>query len=137
MKLNGRFNADLCVRKIYGEPSLYVSIHISFFYFACITTLCFTEALEMYDFPGAEELDGVRDFRNIADYAEDVVIGGACFLFCSQVFKQIGDGISFALEFAGIKGDSSGSLGPDANSVIDIVGAKTGFFDFLHGKVSG
>lgn len=85
MKLNGRFNADLCVRKIYGERFLYVSIHISFYYFVCITTLCFTEALEVDDFTGTKEFDRVSDFRNIADYTQNVIIGRTCLLLCCEL----------------------------------------------------
>lgn len=137
MKLNGRFNADLCVRKIYGEPSLYVSIHISFFYFVCITTLCFTKSLEVDDFSCAEEFDGVCDLGNIPYYTEDVVISGAGFLLCCHIFKQIGDRISLHLEFTSVEGDSGRSLRPYTDSMIYIVRTKTGLLDLFHGQIAG
>lgn len=40
----------------------------------------FTEALVVDDLPGSEELDGFTDIR-ILDQAQNVVVGGAGFLF--------------------------------------------------------
>ena len=42
----------------------------------------FTEALVVDDLPGSEELDGFTDIR-ILDQAQNVVVGGAGFLFRS------------------------------------------------------
>lgn len=54
---------------------------------------------------------------------------------CCKIFKQIGNGIPLALEFAGIKRNPACSLRPDANGMINIVRAKSGFFDFFHGEI--
>ena len=42
---------------------------------------CFAEALEMDDFPGAKEPDGVGDIRIVA-HAQDIVVGKAGLLLC-------------------------------------------------------
>ena len=57
-------------------------------------TESFAKALEMYDFPGAKELYGFIDIRIIPDKAEDIVIGGAGFLFGCHIFKKICNGIT-------------------------------------------
>ena len=44
-------------------------------------TLRFSEALEVHDLPGPEELDGVADVR-IVGKAENVVVGNAGLLLC-------------------------------------------------------
>lgn len=97
----------------------------------------FTEALEVYDFTCAEEFNGISDFRNIADYAKDIVVGGTCFLFCCKVFEQISDWIAFALKFTCIERNASGSLGPDCYGMVNIVRSKAGIFNLFHGKISG
>lgn len=82
MKLNGIFNAGLCVWRFIID----VSIHISFFYVACITTLCFAETLIMHNLPLPEELDRIADFR-VFYKTQDVVIGCAGFLLCCDHVK--------------------------------------------------
>ena len=47
---------------------------------------------------------------------------------CCKVFKQIGNGISFALELACVKRNTACGLGPDPVSVIDIIGTESAFF---------
>ena len=44
-------------------------------------TECFTESLEVNDFPGAEKFNGIGNFRDVTDNAKDVVVGGAGLLF--------------------------------------------------------
>lgn len=90
----------------------------------------------MNDFPGPEEADRVGYLR-IFYQAQDVVIGGAGFLLRSQILKEIGQRVAFALKFAGVKGDASGSLGPDSRGMIHVVVGKAGALDFLHGQVAG
>ncbi len=46
----------------------------------------FTKPLEMDDLTFPEEADGITDFR-VFDDAEDIVVGGAGFLFCCQILK--------------------------------------------------
>ena len=53
----------------------------------------FTESLEVYDLPLPQEADGVANFR-VFHQPENVVIGAPGFLFCSQVFRQVGDRIA-------------------------------------------
>ena len=62
----------------------------------------FAESLEMYDLALSQETDGVADFR-IFDQAENVIVSGACFLFCRHILEEIGDQVALALEFAGIE----------------------------------
>lgn len=90
----------------------------------------FTKALEVNDFPFPQEADGIADIV-VFDHAEDVVVGGAGFLLCRQIFKKICDGIAFRLKFTGVKGDTACCLRPDTGGMINIVGAKAGFFYFL------
>lgn len=96
----------------------------------------FTEPLEVDDLPLPEEADGVTDFR-IVDGAQNVVVGGAGFLFRSQVFKQVRNGIPFALEFAGVKGDTACRLRSYTDGVVNVVGAEAGGLNLLHGEVAG
>ena len=51
------------------------------------TSKCFPEALEVYNFTGAEETDGVCNLRNIADYAQYIIVGRTCFLLCCDCVK--------------------------------------------------
>ena len=48
---------------------------------------CFAKSLEMYHFPCTQETDRISNFRDISYYTENIVISGACFLFCCKVFK--------------------------------------------------
>jgi len=80
----------------------------------------FTESLEMDDFSFSQETDGIADFR-ILYYPQDIFIGRTGLLFCCQILEQIRNRIAFGLEFAGIEGNASCCLGPDARSVVNIV----------------
>lgn len=93
MKLNGIFDADLCVWRFIID----VSIHISFFYFACITTLRFTETLIMHHLTLTQEPDRVAYFRVFYE-SEDILIGSSGFLFGRHIFMQIRDRIALGLE---------------------------------------
>lgn len=96
----------------------------------------FTEALVVDDLPGSEELDGFTDIR-ILDQAQNVVVGGAGFLFRSHIFVQICDDVSFYLKFTGIEGHTACCLRPDTNGVIHIIIGKSAFLDLFHGEVTG
>ena len=87
----------------------------------------FTEPLVVDDLAGAQELNGICNLGDISDYAENIVVGAAGFLFGGQVLMKVGDGISLGLEFTGVKGNAACGLGPDSHSVVDIVIAKAGF----------
>lgn len=69
------------------------------------------ETLEVYYFTFTQVADGVADFR-VFYQAENVFIGTSSFLFCCHVFCQVRDGVSFGLEFTGVKGNSPCCLRP-------------------------
>ena len=90
----------------------------------------FPEPLEMDDLPLAQETDGITHIV-VLDHAQDVVVGGAGLLLCRQVLEQIGNGVSFGLEFTGIKGNAARCLGPDSGGMVNIVRTEAGFLDLL------
>ena len=47
----------------------------------------FTETLEMDDFPFPEEFDGIGHFGDIFHQPQDVIVGGAGFLFWGDLVK--------------------------------------------------
>lgn len=49
---------------------------------------CFTEALEVHNFPGTQETNRIGNLR-ILDKTQDVVVRDACLLLRRQIFKQI------------------------------------------------
>lgn len=104
--------------------------------FTTIFPFCFAETLEMDDFPGAQEADGLRHI-GIPYGSEDVVIRGSGLLFRSHVFRQIRDDIALRLELTGIEGNPARCLGPERRGVVDVVRAEAGIFNFLHGKILG
>ncbi len=54
--------------------------------YAAIFPICFTKALEVYDFPLPQELDGFTDI-GLLNQAKNVVVSGSCFLLC-DTFKS-------------------------------------------------
>ena len=68
---------------------------------------------------------------------QDVVVRASRLLLCRHVLVKVGDGIALHLEFAGVKGNSSRSLGPYANGVVNIILVKAALFDLLHGEIAG
>lgn len=54
----------------------------------------FSETLEMNDFAFPQETDRITYFR-IFDQAQNIVVGGAGFLFRSHILEKICDGITF------------------------------------------
>lgn len=96
----------------------------------------FAEALEMHDFPRPKEADGVDDIGILCD-AQDIVVGGAGLLFCSQILSKIRDGVAFGLEFTCVLRNPTGRLRPYGKGVVDIVGAKAGGLDLLRSQIAG
>ena len=90
----------------------------------------------MDDFPGTQEFYGFADIT-VMYQTQDVVIGGAGFLFRSHILKQIRNGVALGLEFTGVEGNAAGCLRPDTGSVVDIVGSEAGGLDLLRSQVSG
>ena len=50
---------------------------------------------------------------------------------------EIGEGISFGLEFTGVYRNSAGSLGPYTDGVVNVIWSKARLFNFLHAQVLG
>lgn len=69
--------------------------------------VCFTEPLEVDDFPFPQELDGVPYVR-VVRQAEDVVIGNAGLLLSRQILGQVADGVPLGLEGSGAEGEPGG-----------------------------
>lgn len=88
------------------------------------------EPLEMDHLPLPQEADRIADIV-VFDHPQDIVIGGAGLLLGCQILKEIRNWVAFGLELTGIEGDAACRLGPDACGVVNIVGTKAGFFDFL------
>lgn len=97
---------------------------------------CFTEPLEVYDFPRPQEADRVRDIRGIDGKAQDIVIRCSCFLFCSHIFRKVGDRIADRLEHVCGKCRAGCCLRPQSERVIDVIVLETACFQLFHGHVS-
>ncbi len=78
------------------------SIEVTGIQFILNQTQPFAKALVMDDFTFAQEFNGIPDV-GIVGKAENVIISSPCFLFCSQIFVEIGDRIAFDLEIGGSK----------------------------------
>ena len=96
----------------------------------------FTEALIVHDFSLTQEADWVEDIRVVAK-TNDVVVGRACLLLCSHVFRQVGDGIAFGCKAEGIERKTCRSLRVYACGMVHEICLKACFFDLLHGHVAG
>ena len=99
--------------------------------FILYSTQCFAESLIVNDFSRTQESDWINYVRIFYE-SEYIIIGSSCFLFCSKVFVEVCDRISFRLEFTCIKRNSSCRLRPDSNCMVNIIRCKTGAFYFLH-----
>ena len=56
-------------------------------------------------------------------------------MFSSEIFRQISDGVTLDLKYAGIKWDAASRLRPDAERMINIIFIKTRSFDFFYRKI--
>lgn len=106
------------------------------FRFTTIFPVCFTEPLEVNDFTGTQEADGIA-YVAVVYQAQNVVIGSASLLLRCHILKQICNGIALRLEFAAVKWYPSCRHRPDPNGMIHIIVCKSGFFDLFHGKIPG
>ena len=95
-----------------------------------------TESLEVNNLSFAQETDWIADFR-ILYKTEDIIVGCAGFLLGGHIFHKICDGVSFGLEFAGIKRNAAGCLGPESGSVVHIVFFKSGCHNFFRSDALG
>ena len=95
----------------------------------------FTETLVMHNLPCTQEFDRVADIRVIA-HTQNVVIGGARFLFCGQILMQVGDGVALGLDISRCPRHTAGRYRIDARGMIDIIRRKAGIHDLLAAKIA-
>ena len=95
----------------------------------------FTESLIMYDLAFSQETDRVEDVRVVA-HAEDVVIGGAGFLFRCHIFGQVCNGITLRSKAERVKWEACRRLRVDSRGMIDKVSLETRFFNLFHRHVA-
>ena len=95
----------------------------------------FAEALEVDDFAGAQELDGIVDVR-VVGQAQDVVIRHACLLLGGQILRQVGDQIALDGHGRRVPREARGRRRIDARRVVDEVGVKARGVDILLGEIA-
>lgn len=76
-------------------------------------------------FPGTQKSKWIQYIR-IINNADKVFVGAPGFLFCSQVFMKVCDGVSLRLEFTGIVGNACGSRRPQSGGMVNIISIKSG-----------
>ena len=96
---------------------------------------CFTKSLEMNNFSFAKEFDGVTNV-GVVNKAEQIVIGHSCFLFCRQILVQIGENVALDADISGSKRCSACGLRINSRGMVDKIGVKARFFDFLGGEIA-
>ena len=92
--------------------------------------VCFAEALEVDDFPLAQELNHIVHIR-IVTQPQNIVIGYAGLLLSRQIFRQVCDEIAFAGHTGGAVGESGGGGGVDTGGAVYEVGVKSGSPDLI------
>ena len=92
--------------------------------------VCFAEALEVDDFPLAQELNHIVHIR-IVTQPQNIVIGYAGLLLSRQIFRQVCDEIAFAGHTGGAVGETGGGGRIDTGCAVHKVGVKAGVFDLL------
>ena len=95
----------------------------------------FAEALEVDDFAGAQELDGIVDVR-VVGQAQDVVVGDAGLLLGGHILGEVGENVALDADACGIPGCAGGGSGVDAGRVVHEVGLVSGLFDLLRRHVA-
>lgn len=118
---------------VYGDL-LSMFLYTFFFYFACITTLCFTETLIMHDFTHSQEFDRIAHIW-ILHKPENIIVSGTRFLFRCHIFVEICDRVAFGLKIGCGPGCSAGCLGPKCKRMVNIVFVKSGFFQFFRRQI--
>lgn len=111
-------------------------IKVSAVQFILRSSQTFTEPLIVNHLPLPEELNRLAHII-VLDNAENIVIGGSGFLLCRHILMKIRNYIPLGLKLAGIKGNSSGRLGPDRRSMVNIIRAKALFYQLFGSQVSG
>ncbi len=92
--------------------------------------VCFAKTLEMDNFPFPEETDHIVDVRIIRQ-AEDVVIGEAGLLLCSQILSQVRNNITCDLHCRSGPGITRGKLRIHTSGMIHKIGVKACLFNLL------
>ena len=90
----------------------------------------------MHDFTLSEEADRVTHIWVIGK-AENIVIGGAGFLFSRHILMQIGDNIALGLEICHSKRRTRRRNGVDAGSVVNEVSVEAACLYLLDGQPLG
>ena len=98
-------------------------------------TKCITEPLIMGDLSLAEEFDGVADVGVIYE-AKNVIIRYTRFLFFRQILVQIGENVALDADISGSKRCSACGLRINSRGMVDKIGVKARFFDFLGGEIA-
>ena len=75
--------------------------------------------------------------KEVARFARNTVDTPVSYTHLDVYKRQISNRVTFGLELAGIKWNSSCSLWPDAHCVVYIVRGKARFFNFFHREISG
>lgn len=90
----------------------------------------------MDDFPLSQETYRVTDIR-VVSHAENIVVSCTGFLFSRHILVKVGYNVAFALEVSRRERHTRRSLRIYAGCVVDEIGVKTAFLDFVNGEVSG
>lgn len=93
------------------------------------------EALEVRDFPRAQEADRVAHVRVVGE-AEDVVVGQTRLLLGRKVLVQVGDGVAGGLEGQRRKRLPRSRDRIDAGRVVDEVGVEARFLNLRRREVA-
>lgn len=96
----------------------------------------FAEPLEMHDLTLSEKSYGVDNVR-VVYHSQNIVIGGAGFLLCRKIFRQIGYGIALALKICSCKGSSRCRLRIDTCCMVNKISVKPALFYLVNAEISG
>ncbi len=89
------------------------------------------EPLKVYYLAFAEKFNRVADV-GVVGKTKNVFVGGAGFLFRSQILNEVGDGVALALEIRRCKRHSRGGSGVNARGVVYIIGVEAAVLDLIH-----
>ena len=98
--------------------------------------VCFTEALEVDDFPLTQETDHIVDIR-IVGKTKNIIIGKAGLLFCRQVLGKVSNDVAGHLHSGGRPRIAGGKLRVYSGGMVNEVGVKASGFDLLLIQIAG
>ncbi|KYH32987.1 hypothetical protein MOMUL_07650 [Moorella mulderi DSM 14980] len=93
-----------------------------------------TEALEVDDFPFAQELQGITDIRVVGEL-DQIFVGRTGLLLGGHIFMQVGDRVALGLDVGGRPGGAGGVDKVEGAVVVGIVAVQAGPFYFFQGSV--